>query len=142
MRRRGGYSLIELLIAMVIAATLAAMAIPSYRNYIVRTQRTEARQALAQARAAQERFFLQHNRYAQALPPAPPEGLGLPSITASGLYELEVDLTAQGFTLRARPTASGGQRDDSRCAVLTLNESGLRSATSAAGADSTAECWR
>ena len=84
MRRAAGFTLVELLIAMVIAAILAAIAVPSYRSYVQRTQRTEARQALTQARAAQERFFLQYNRYAAEISTASPQGLGLPNPTVNG----------------------------------------------------------
>lgn len=142
MTRRRGFTLVELLIAMVIAAILAAIAVPSYRTYVQRTQRTEARQALTQARAAQERFFLQYNRYAAEVGPAPPTGLGLPNPTVNGLYALEVTLTATGYRLSATPVPGGPQQGDARCAVLSVDESGRRGATDVGGTDSTAECWR
>jgi type IV pilus assembly protein PilE len=142
MRPRRGFTLVELLVAVVIAAILMAIAVPSYRSYVQRTQRTEARQALTQARAAQERYFLQYNRYASEFAPAPPAGLGLPAATASGLYGLEVTLTPSGYTLRATPLPDGAQRDDARCAVLSVDETGRRSATDDAGTDTTEACWR
>ncbi len=137
-----GFTLVELLVAVVIASILMAIAVPGYRTYVQRTQRTEARQALTQARAAQERFFLQYNRYAGTLQESPPAGLGLPAITQNGLYDMTVALTAGGFRLEARARPDGGQRDDARCVALSIDESGLRSAANADGLDTTEECWR
>lgn len=142
MRLHKGFTLVELLVAVVIAAILMAIAVPSYRSYVQRTQRTEARQALTQARAAQERHFLQYNRYAAEVAPPPPAGLGLPAVTANGLYAVDVTLTATGYTLRATPVPGGGQQDDSRCGWLALDESGRRSAADVDGTDTTDACWR
>ena len=141
-RSRAGFTLVELLVAVVIASILLALAVPGYRTYVQRTQRTEARQALTQARAAQERFFLQYNRYAGAVDGSPPTGLGLPATTQNGLYDLTVALTADGFRLEARIREDGGQRDDARCAALSIDESGRRSAVNTAGLDNTEECWK
>jgi type IV pilus assembly protein PilE len=142
MQRARGFTLVELLVAMVIAAILMAIAVPSYRSYVQRTQRTEARQALTQARAAQERYFLQYNRYAADVAAVPPGGLGLPGITANGLYALQVTLTPTGYSLRATPVPGGAQQDDTRCAAFTVDESGRRTAIRDTGEDNTEECWR
>ncbi len=53
-RNKKGLTLIELLIAIVIVGILAAIAIPSYTNYMVRARRADAKTALEQLRAAQE----------------------------------------------------------------------------------------
>ena len=47
--RAGGFTLIELMIAVAIVAILAAVALPSYRNYIHRSQaRTAAMKSVTQ----------------------------------------------------------------------------------------------
>ena len=58
-----GFSLIELLVVVVIVAILGLVAIPSYRQYNIRAQRTEAKTALLRLAANQERFYLQNNSY-------------------------------------------------------------------------------
>jgi type IV pilus assembly protein PilE len=137
-----GFTLVELLITIVIAAILMAIAIPSYRSYVQRAQRSEATAALTRARAAQERFFVQYNRYAPELEPAPPTGVGIPGITDNGLYDLAVEITADGFRLTATPRADGGQHDDALCATISIDQSGRRSGLGADGSDTTRDCWR
>ena len=74
-----GFTLIELMIVIVIVAVLAAIAMPSYRQYVLRTHRTEAKRSLLNVAVAQEKFYLQNNTYAgpSALKIAPPAGLGI-----------------------------------------------------------------
>src|SRR4029450_13032529 len=75
-----GFTLIELLVVVVIVTILATIAAPGYRQYLFRTNRTEAKRTLLNVAAAQERFYLQNNTYAgpSALETAPPAGLGIP----------------------------------------------------------------
>jgi type IV pilus assembly protein PilE len=134
-----GVTLIELMVVIVVLAILASIAVPSYRRYVMRTNRTEATTALLNLRIAQEKFFLQNGQYADdgALTTAPPAGLGLPGNTASNYYTIALDRTST-TTYVATATAQNGQADDRQCATLTINETGTR--TSAPSAIT--ECWR
>ncbi len=58
-----GFSLIELMIAVAVAAIIAAVAYPSYTSYVVRGKRTECRAALLQTMQQQERYYTQQNTY-------------------------------------------------------------------------------
>ena len=49
-----GFTLIELMTVIVVVAILASIAVPSYRNYLLRAQRTEATTALLNLQAAQD----------------------------------------------------------------------------------------
>jgi type IV pilus assembly protein PilE len=141
-----GVTLVELLTVLVVVALLAAIAVPSYRSYVVRSQRVDAQVALLRVQAAQEKFFLQHNRYADALTAAPPDGLGLRATSDGGLYALRLVVGAgempATFVAEARPVPNGGQGDDARCQLFSIDSDGLRIARNAQGADRTAECWR
>ncbi|MFO7278394.1 MAG: type IV pilin protein [Pseudomonadota bacterium] len=142
-RASRGVTLVELMIVVMIVAILASIAVPSYQQYVLRTNRTDATSALLRIQAAQERFFLQNNRYSSNLSAAPPAGLGIPDVTTSGKYDLAVALTnaaGTAYTATARPR--GGQAKDTKCAVFSIDESGRRSARDGGGADVTAECWR
>ena len=64
MKKSNGFSLIELLVVIAILGILASVAVTSYRNYIVRADRTEAQTVLVKIADAQEKYYLDNNRYA------------------------------------------------------------------------------
>lgn len=141
-KRTRGVTLIELMIVIVVVAILASIAVPSYRNYILRTNRTEGRAALLRVQVAQEKFFLQNNTYAgnAILATAPPAGLGIATTTESGHYTVAVAPGASGTiatSYQATVTAAGGQtQDTAACLTLTINDQGTRTPLESSG------CWR
>ena len=62
-----GFTLIELLVTIVIAALIAAIAIPSYSDFVERSRRSEARAALGDLADRQEQFFLDNKTYTSSL---------------------------------------------------------------------------
>lgn len=140
-RAARGITLIELLTVIVVIALLATLAVPSYRSYLLRAQRTEAKTALLQLQAAQEKYYLQHHTYTDEIEKAPPDGLGLSATTESGFYEIKVELDddGQGYTATATPRPGGGQADDTKCTSLSITDTGKRDATGPGGVD---YCWR
>lgn len=145
--RQLGITLIELLTVIIVIAILASVAVPSYRNYLIRTQRTEARTALLQLQAAQEKFYLDNNRYTDNVSDPRPEGLGLSGVTETGKYRIRIELDAGGqrYTAVAEPAPGGGQEDDTDCGTLTVTDTGVRGIrlNEVDGDDAAAaECWR
>ncbi len=63
MKARGGFTLVELMVALAVAGVLAAVAYPGYQLHVIRTRRTEAQVALQALMQQQERYFTQNNRY-------------------------------------------------------------------------------
>ena len=69
MKRSRGFTLIELMIAVAIVAILAAIAIPSYTEYVRRGRVTEAFAALSGMRVKMEQYFQDNRTYADACRP-------------------------------------------------------------------------
>ena len=139
-RRSTGMTLIELMVVIAVLGILGTVAVGSYRSYLLRSNRTEARVALLKVQSQQEKFFLQNNRYANnsELSTAPPGGLGVPATTSSGFYTINLqNVTTAPPAFIVRAVATGGQlKDKAACQALTINQAGARTL-----ADSTG-CWK
>jgi len=66
MSKHRGFTLIELMIAVVVVAILAAVALPSYNNYVRRGKISEATANLSTMRVKMEQFFQDNRTYAGA----------------------------------------------------------------------------
>jgi type IV pilus assembly protein PilE len=139
--RQRGVTLMELMAVIAVLAILASVAVPTYRRYLIRTQRSEAKIALLQLQTAQEKFYMQNNAFTSNITAASPTGLGLLSTTETGKYNISVTLAtdAQTYTATATPATGGGQADDTECANFTINQRGTRGVSGPKGADA---CWR
>jgi type IV pilus assembly protein PilE len=73
--RAAGFTLLELMIVVVIVAILAAVGIPSYREYIIRGNRSGAQQFMLSIASRQEQFRLDARSYADSITAS--TGLGL-----------------------------------------------------------------
>ena len=133
-----GFSLMEMLVTITILMILAAVAIPNYRNHVLRTQRSEAMAGLMRIAAAQEKFYLQNNRYTTALDES---GLNLDTATTNNHYTLSVlTATQNGFNAIAVP--AGTQADDEVCRLFSIDERGRKLAQDVDGTATTDTCWR
>ena len=130
-----GFSLIELMIVVAIVALLAAIALPNYRQHVIRSHRTDATSALLRLAATEEKFYIQNNRYGTFAEIGSPE-------TENGWYTLAVsDADAASFTATATVADGSGQEDDPHCKVFSINAAGQKLATDPGDADSTDQCW-
>lgn len=138
--RFSGFTLIELMIAVVIIGILAAVAYPSYQDSINKSRRAEGKSALLKAAQVQERFFTDQNRYANQAELAPASGVTSGTTISSGenpnvagYYTVAVALGGPGgntaFTLTATPTTAFPNEMSGtapRCGEFTLTSTGVR----------------
>lgn len=144
MKTQQGMTLIELIVVMVIVGILASIAVPSYRQYVLRANRTEGRAALLALATAQEKFYLQCNTYTTAIGGAAtacsPASLAVPATSERGYYTIAVTAAdTDGWTATATP--NGKPQTDDKCQLFTLTSTGLKTATKSGGNDANGECW-
>ncbi|KTD02209.1 type IV pilin protein [Fluoribacter gormanii] len=122
-KKKEGFSLIELVIALAIIAILVLISMPSYFNYVMRSRRTEGINALNSIQLEEEKYRGQNTTYGTLA-----DVWGGVTSTENGYYSLSAtNNTATGYTLTA--TAQGSQANDTQngvsCSTLTLTVNGL-----------------
>ncbi|HWY73334.1 MAG TPA: type IV pilin protein [Burkholderiaceae bacterium] len=137
-----GFTLIELMIVVVIVAILAAVALPSYQNSIRKSRRPDAKTALLDLAAREERYYTVNNTYTNVAAnlgyAALPVNLGTGSKPD---YTLSVSaFTATTFSLQA--LAQNDQVNDT-CGSYTLDNLGNQLNIYPAGTAAAAifGCW-
>jgi len=120
-----GFTLIELMLVVVIAAVLMAVALPSYQQYMMKSRRSDALTALSAVVQAQERWRSNNASYASAL-----DDLGIATRTKGQHYTLSlvgvgnpVGFVA-GFEVHAVPVSGGRQSGDSDCSDIFIRVRG------------------
>lgn len=154
MSRLRGFTLIELMIAVVVVAVLAALAFPSFLGSIRKGRRADAASAVNAVQQAQERWRSSHESYATnaQLTLDPPNGLGLKAVSASGYYAISISgssATSYTVTADASGVSGSGQARDSDCVVMGIQLGGgqLKFGSGASSIDWSAEnpdpkrCW-
>lgn len=143
--RTAGFTLIELMIAVVIGAILLAIAIPSYRSQVWKSHRTDAKTAVLDLAAREQRYFSLQSTFTTSAPNLAYGGAAatFPMNVGSGYFSVNVTAPAGAnpptFTITA--TAIGSQTGDTSCASFTVDNTGRQSSLDSSGADSTTTCW-
>jgi len=146
-KRQTGVTLMELLTVIIVISILASLAVPSYRRYLLRAQRSDATTALLRMQSAQEKHYLQYGVYVTTTANIPNAttagGLGLATVSERGFYNLTVaNPNLTGYTLTAVPVPGGGQAADTGCVQFTITEAGVKEARDSSNAIVTNNCFR
>ena len=122
MRKQNGFTLIELVITVAVIALLAAIALPSYQQYVIRSKRSAAQAAMMDIANREQQYMLANRSYADkaALGYSPPT-----DVSANYTYDIEVPTTGvPGFTITFTPITTSSQASDGE---LKLNNQGVKS---------------
>lgn len=132
-KRAQGVTLIELMIVVVVLGILAAIAYPSYTEFVARAKRNEAKAALLQIATNQEKLYLQNSTFTMDL-----TDLGFATTpiakTDSEAYDITV-VAADPSNFTATATFLLGGAEDGRCRIFTIDGRGAK--TSFPNTD----CW-
>lgn len=117
-----GFTLIELMIVMAIIAILGAVAIPAYRDYVVRSRLSGAASGLSEARVRMEQFYADSRTYA-----AGGGGCG-PNMPTVDVFALTCVPGGGGQSYVV--TATGNAGSQVAGFAYTINEANARATTS------------
>lgn len=136
-----GFTLVELMIVVVIIGVLASIALPSYRQYVIKAARSQAKGEMLNISQLQERYFTNNNGYLaiSAPPTAAPTGwknFSGSEVVGSRKYDITVAAGSTGsistsYLITATPSNSFS---DPTCGTLTLDGIGTK-------IPATAGCW-
>ncbi len=141
-----GFTLIELMITLLVIAILSAIAYPIYEHQVVQSRRTEARSALLELAAREERYYATMNAYTTNAGQLGYTGSWPITIGSDGFYEMEqptLSTNPPGYILTAVPVpGTVQQQEDTTCATFSVNSAGVESSTAVGGiTNPTGTCW-
>lgn len=138
MRRNSGFTLIELMIAVTIIGVLAAIAIPSYKDYVLRGKLAEAYSKLSTLQLKIEQFYQDNRSYDGTKA----NGCGVDDVLTSGgtvqFFNYTFNCNDQTYTL----TADGAAGEITDNFVFTVDQDGTKATTATGeGWATSANCW-
>lgn len=143
-RKQGGFTLIELMIVVAIIGILAAIAIPAYNDYIIRSRITHATAGLSVKRTKMEQFFQDNHIYGDPAATVPVVGTGClandPDVNST-YFDFSCDQAPTATTYSIKATGKGVMTGFD----YTINQSNTKGSTLAgvpsgwAGTSTT--CW-
>ena len=164
-KKTSGFTLVELMVVVLVAAILVGIAVPSYQSQIRHSRRTDAKTALMDAVVREEKNLTLNNQYTATASSLGYSSLGVVPI-GSGYYNMYVCVatatgststttactttgsgTGTSFIVSAIPVAGTSQAKDTSCLYYAVDNTGTQYATNVltgpgSGTDQTSTCWQ
>jgi type IV pilus assembly protein PilE len=164
--RIGGFTLVELMIVVLVAAILFSIAVPTYQSQVRKSRRTDAKTAVLDLAAREEKYLSLNNSYT-----ATATNLGytsFPQVVGGGYYNLYVCVSTPAagnagtmsasavacpgtatttglpaYVVSAIPVAGTSQANDSSCQYFAVDSTGTQYASSSTGigTNTVSTCW-
>ncbi len=119
MKKQIGFSLIELMIALIVLAILAIIGYSSYRDKIQKGRRADAVQTLIAIQLAEENYRSNNTSYGTLA-----QVWSGVTTTPNGLYNLSIsNVSASSYTVTATATQSTDKENGTACTPLSITVS-------------------
>ena len=135
-KRSAGFTLIELMVVAGIVAILAAIAYPSYRQFVLKSNRSDATRGLQADAQILQRCYSEYFAYNS---PNCALQNNTNANSSNAFYNINVVTAAQTYTLTATPL--GAQLADTSCATFQLLSTSQQLAKDSANNNTTQTCW-
>jgi type IV pilus assembly protein PilE len=158
-----GFSLIELMVVVAVAAILVAIAVPTYQSQVRHSRRTDAKTALLDMAVRQEKYLTLNNSYSSTASNLGYSALGVS--VGSNYYNMYVCVgtattttatttpctsytsgqTGTSFVVSAIPVAGSSQVKDTQCLYFAVDNTGTQYSSNSltgGGTVTTATCWQ
>jgi type IV pilus assembly protein PilE len=168
--RSTGFTLVELMVVILVAAILLSIAVPTYQSQVRKARRTDAKTVLLDLAAREEKYLSLSNAYTNS-----PANLGygsassFPQLVGSGYYNVYVCVSTvaagnagtmsasavacpgaapttglPAYVVAAIPVAGTTQAKDSSCQYFAVDNTGSQYSSSSAGigTNTNSTCWQ